>query len=291
LDNIQNEKSHPNENYAREIMELHTLGVDGGYTEQDIQEVARCFTGWSVNEQGRFIFIDEWHDFGPKTVLGQAISSERGQADGEQVLDILIGHPSTARFVCTKLARRFFGDDPPSALVEDCVTTWQGNQGDIRAVVKTILTHSLFPSAPPKLKRPFELLVSLLRATNAEYHGDAALIARLDRLGHRPFAWTTPDGYPDTAVEWSGNLLGRWNLCLEAFQNALPGVSLPLDEIEKAGAVHYGSSEWLTFWGRLLLWRDLSPADQTALQTYLAQAPTREAALGLLAASPAFQWR
>ncbi|MBI5959737.1 MAG: DUF1800 domain-containing protein, partial [Chloroflexi bacterium] len=125
LDNVLNEKSHPNENYAREIMELHTLGVEGGYTEQDVQEVARCFTGWSVDGRGEFEFKDEWHDPGEKTVLGHVITAGGGKDDGDRVLDILIDHPNTARFVCTKLARRFISDDPPAGVIDSCVASWQ----------------------------------------------------------------------------------------------------------------------------------------------------------------------
>ena len=150
LDNVVNEKSHPNENYAREIMELHTLGVDGGYTEQDVQETARAFTGWSVNHNGEFTYIDEWHDYGPKTILGQTVRADGGKEDGNRVLEILINHPSTAQFVCTKLARRFVADDPPPTLVASCTDTWQGTNGDIRSVLKTLFTHPEFVSAPPR---------------------------------------------------------------------------------------------------------------------------------------------
>ncbi|MBI5960851.1 MAG: DUF1800 family protein, partial [Chloroflexi bacterium] len=221
---------------------------------------------------------------------------------GDRVLDILIDHPNTARFVCTKLARRFISDDPPAGVIDSCVASWQATDGDIRAVVRALLTHPDFETAAPKLKRPFELLVSLIRALGASYDGDADAIERLDRLGHRPFAWPTPDGYPDTAVEWSGNMLGRWNLALDVLGDRLPGVDVDLDELAKAGDASGSQTTWLQFFGRLFLSRDLDAADQQVLVEYAFPSGIvpaysrltgrqRVETLGLLAASPAFQWR
>jgi hypothetical protein len=298
LDNARNEKSHPNENYAREIMELHTLGVDGGYTERDIQEVARCFTGWSVSGHGEFEFKEDWHDEGEKTVLGHTIPAGGGKADGDRVLDILLAHPSTPRFVCSKLARRLVADDPPENIVGACVATWRETGGDIRALLRTVFNHPEFDTAPPKLKRPLELLISLLRATGGQYDGDPGLIRRLDQMGQRPFAWPTPDGYADTAVEWSGNMLGRWNLALDAFAGKLPGVTMEIGALAKAGAAGDDLAGWLRVFGRLLLQRDLPATDAAAIRR--AMPDTGSGALdhdqqiellGLLAASPAFQWR
>ncbi|RMF79711.1 MAG: DUF1800 domain-containing protein [Chloroflexi bacterium] len=292
LDNVANEKSHPNENYAREIMELHTLGVDGGYTEHDIKEVARCFTGWSINERGEFIFISNWHDFDEKRVLGHIIRSDDGVSDGDRVLDILLEHPATPRFVCTKLVRRLVADDPPESIVDAAVRAWRGNNGDIAPVLRAIFTHPEFETAPPKLKRPYELLVSLLRVTNASYNGDNGAINRLDQLGHRPFGWPTPDGFPDTALEWTGNQLGRWNLMIDAFTGSLPGINIDVEALADVGRVHIDDVEALNYFGRLLLKRDLLPNEVMILRD-VAETDTLQAreVLGLLAASPAFQWR
>lgn len=298
LDNVQNEKSHPNENYAREIMELHTLGVDGGYTERDIQEVARCLTGWSVNRRGEFTFIEDWHDDGAKTVLGHAIPAGGGKTDGDRVLEILLAHPSTPRYVSAKLVRRLVADDPPHSVVNACVATWQQTGGDIRAILRTIFTHPEFDQAPAKLKRPLELVVSLLRATSATYDGGADLVHRLDQLGHRPFAWPMPDGYADTTDAWRGNMLGRWNVGLDAWQGTLPGVTIDLDALTRAGGTGDDIDAWLRFYGRLLLKRDLDAADTAALRAFAGdkagQPPDsdqRVQMLGLLVGSPAFQWR
>lgn len=268
LDNTVNENSHPNENYAREIMELHTLGVDGGYTEQDIQEVARCLTGWSVNDRGRFVFRSEWHDNGKKVVLGHEIPANGGQRDGELVLDILVNHPSTAHYVSTKLVRRFVADDPPQSIVDACVQTWQASGGDIKKIVFTLLTHPDFDIAPPKLKRPYELLVSLLRTTNAQYNGDDGLVNWLVRLGHRPFGWVTPDGYPDVATIWANNLFGYWQLEKAAIHNELPGVDLDIWDIAKHVGVEREADAMIDFFGRLFYNRRLNPTEEAAIKSF-----------------------
>ena len=291
LDNVRNTADTLNENYAREIMELHTLGVDNGYTEADIPEVAKCFTGWTVNSRGEFTFIPEAHATGEKYVLGEIIRSDDPMAEGERVLEILINHPNTANYISRKLVRRFIADDPPESIVSACVQTWTTTQGNIREIVRTILTHPEFDSAPLKLKRPFELVTSLLRVTNASYSGNRGLINRLENMGHRPFGWATPDGYPDTAVEWTGNMLDRWNLCLDAFTDNLPGVGINLDDLQNnAGSTETRSI--IRFFGRLFLKQDLNANDETELLNFMNVADDNlRTTLGLLAASPAFQWR
>jgi uncharacterized protein (DUF1800 family) len=304
LDNTENEKSHPNENYAREIMELHTLGVEGGYNEQDVQEVARCLTGWTKDGRGEFTFRSEWHDDREKTVLGHTIPAGGGKSDGDHVLEILADHPSTARYVCIRLVRRFVADDPPGSIVNACVQTWQATDGDIRSILRTLLNHPDFGAAPPKLKRPFELLVSMLRATNANYDGNTDLVRRLDRMGHRPFAWPTPDGYPDRAEVWGGNLLPRWNLADDLANGRLPGVQIDLWKIAEKVGVDRDPNALLRFFGRLFFARDLNPAEEAALWSFalgesgsppnLKKAEGREQmikTLGGLLASPDFQWR
>jgi hypothetical protein len=297
LDNVENEKSHPNENYAREIMELHTLGVDGGYTERDIQAVARCFTGWTVSDSGAFVFIPEWHDQGEKQVLGHTIPAGGGQQDGERVLDILLAHPSTPRFVCTKLARRFVADDPPADLIQAMVSTWRNDtvrdqNGQIPAVLRTMFTHPRFLDAPPKFKRPFALLASMLRATNANYSGHPVLLARLADMGHRPFNHPTPDGYPDTAQAWTGDLLGRWNLAIDLVTGQLPGIRIDTSPfIERARA----SADPLGFLNAALVRQPLTAQMRQTITDFAAGAADDDEwmlrAMGGLLASPAFQWR
>ena len=301
LDNTVNERSHPNENYAREIMELHTLGVYGGYTENDILEVARCFTGWTKNGRGEFEFRSDWHDDGEKVVLGHTIPAGGGKSDGDRVLEILIEHPSTAQFVCTKLVRRFIADDPPQDIINACVTTWQETNGDIRSILRTLLNHPEFDNAPPKYKRPFELLVSVLRATNAKYDGDAAIFEWLDKMGHRPFSWTTPDGYPDIQTAWVNNIFWYWKLEDDSATNSLPGVDIDLWEIAEHVDVEDDTERMIRFFGRLMLKHDLNDVDFGELRKFsnnfslnLGKSDGREhmeLTLGLLLKSQAFQYR
>jgi uncharacterized protein (DUF1800 family) len=172
LDNALSSASGINENYAREVMELHTLGVDGGYTQRDVQEVARCFTGWTVDkveQPSAFVFREDMHDAGEKTVLGHAIPAS-GYNEGETVLDILVHHPSTAKFIATKLVRRFVADDPPASLINRAAEVFTRTDGDISAMLRTILTSDEFFSPDAfraKVKSPFELIASSLRAMNA----------------------------------------------------------------------------------------------------------------------------
>ncbi len=310
LDNNLNEQSHPNENYAREIMELHTLGVDGGYTEQDVVEVARCFTGWTVNSRGHFEYNAEWHDAGEKLVLGEVIPAGGDQSDGDRVLEILINHPSTARFVCTKLVRRFVADEPPQNIIEACLQTWTASNGDIKRVLKTLLMHSDFDNAPPKFKRPFEFVVSLLRSLNGDYSGDYELVDRLERMGQRPFTWVTPDGFPDEMSAWANGLLKYWNFAQDvvnfkedSYTNRIDGTDVDIWHIAEHVDVEDDSAAMLKFFGRLILKRDLSDDEAQKLSDFLySESSTLNLkddddrqqminTLGLLTASPAFVYR
>jgi uncharacterized protein (DUF1800 family) len=291
LDNIANEKSHPNENYAREIMELHTLGVDGGYTENDVLEVARCFTGWSVSDRGEFEYRAEWHDDGEKQVLGQTIAAGGGKSDGDRVLEILLNHPSTARYLSTKLVRRFVADEPPALLVDDLTQTWRESQGNIPTVMRRLLQHDLFWTAPRKFKRPLELVVSLLRVTNATYNGRAGLVEHLQTMGQRPFGFATPDGYPDTADEWNSSLVPRWNFALDAVNGEQNGVSVPIDDWRR-----FARDDAINRLGQALLLRDLTSQEQQAIVSVIGEKSTYNqndirTILAMLLSSPAFQWR
>jgi len=226
-----------NENYARELMELHTLGVDGGYTQQDVVEVARCFTGWTIDrpqQGGGFIFRPAAHDRGAKRVLGQVIPAGGGQHDGEHVIDILVRHEATARFIATKLARRFVSDDPPAALVERTAATFRRTDGDIRATLETIVTSPEFWSAEAyraKIKTPLEVVASAVRALDGRLVADPvggggiALAREVGKLGAPLYEAQPPTGYPDRAEAWvnTGALLGRMNFALGLAQNRVRG--------------------------------------------------------------------
>jgi uncharacterized protein (DUF1800 family) len=211
-----------NENYARELMELHTLGVDGGYTQQDVTEVARCFTGWTIDrprEGGSFIFRARAHDPGAKRVLGQMIPAGGGERDGERVIDLLVRHPSTARFISTKLARRFVADDPPAALVDRAAKRFRDTNGDIREVVRTIVTSPEFFAADAyraKVKSPLEFVVSAVRATGMQMANVQPLVQAVRNLGMPLYGCQPPTGYADKAEAWvnSGALLNRMNFAV-----------------------------------------------------------------------------
>ena len=235
-----------NENYAREIMELHTLGVDGGYTQKDVIDVARAFTGWSIDrprEQGAFVFRLPAHDQGEKHILGHTLPPGGGEQDGVRVIEILSRHPSTARFIAAKLARRFVSDDPPPALVERAAKTFRDSDGDIRKVMVTIISSPEFFSAEAyraKIKTPLELVASSVRALDGELAppaaggpqpgGGFALAQQVGKLGEPLYQQQPPTGYPDVADAWvnAGALLNRMNFALGLTANRVPGVRVDL---------------------------------------------------------------
>jgi Protein of unknown function (DUF1800) len=246
----QGRRAGLNENYARELMELHTLGVEGGYSQKDITEVARCFTGWTIDrpyEVGRFVFRAATHDDGEKTVLGHRIAPGGGERDGERVIDLLVRHPATARFVATKLTRRFVSDEPEPAVVERVARTYRETDGDIRMMLRTILGSTEFFSSAAyraKIKKPSELVVSAVRALGASLDKEAAaglaLAQASARIGEPLYQVQPPTGHPDTAEAWvnAGALLARMNFALGLAQNRIPGTRVDSDRLR--GTVSLG---------------------------------------------------
>jgi len=220
-----------NENYGRELLELHTLGVDGGYTQQDVINVARDLTGWTIKPPaagGGFVFRPEMHDAGEKIVLGHKLAAGRGMEDGEDVLDIVSRHPSTARFIATKLVRHFVSDDPPKALVDQAAAVFMKTNGDIREVVRTIITSNEFFSQQAyrsKVKSPFEVVVSAMRAMDAQPDSTPRTAQVIAYLGQPIFGHQAPNGYPDTGDAWmnAGAILNRINFGMAAAANRIPG--------------------------------------------------------------------
>ncbi len=219
-----------NENYGRELMELHTLGVDGGYTQKDVTEVARCFTGWTIDKPRQyadFKFDDRLHDPDPKIVLGKKIHAG-GMKDGEQVIDLLVHHPSTAKFVSTKLARRFVSDNPPPVLVNRMAQTFQSSDGDIKAVLHTMIWSPEFwsrESYRAKIKTPFELVVSAVRALGTDVDTPMPLVQWVGRIGEPLYQCQPPTGYSDKSEAWvnTGALLNRLNYSLALAGNRMRG--------------------------------------------------------------------
>ncbi len=223
-----------NENYGRELLELHTLGVDGGYTQKDVIEVARCFTGWTIakpRKGGSFDYNDKVHDKGQKIVLGHVIKAGGGMNDGLEVLDILAHHPATAHFISLKLAQRFVADDPPPSLVDRMAKTFLKTDGDLRQVMQTMLTSPEFWSQGAyraKVKTPFEMVASAVRATNGDVTSAFLLANELQKLGEPLYRKIEPTGYSSANAEWvsSAALLERMNFALALAHNRVPGVSI-----------------------------------------------------------------
>ncbi|HXE59140.1 MAG TPA: DUF1800 domain-containing protein [Gemmatimonadaceae bacterium] len=227
-------RSGLNENYGRELLELHTLGVDGGYTQADVIAAARAFTGWTIDRPqlgGGFVFRPALHDAGEKRFLGRTLDAGRGIEDGEQILDILARSPATARFIATKLARRFVSDSPPPALVERAAATFTRTDGDIRETLRTILTSPEFFSRDAyraKVKSPFELVVSALRTVDAQPDTTPRTARIIARLGEPLYMHRDPNGYPETGDAWinTGSILNRINFGLALAAGRLPGIDL-----------------------------------------------------------------
>lgn len=307
-----------NENYARELMELHTLGVDGGYTQADVTEVARVLTGWGVMpygdrrgrierriasgnrnlvREGEFLFRKRWHDTGAKVVLGRTFPPGGGVEEGESVLDMLSEHPSTARFISTKLARRFVSDHPPEALVRRMAETFAETDGDLAAVMATLAQSRAFwaeAGKRSKLKSPFELVVSALRALDANVRRSRPIMQWLDRMGQPLYGYTPPTGHPDYAESWmtAGALIARMNFGIHLATGRIKGVWLKRlpkrrqrDTMTTDGA--------LSVYGALLLpARDARAVAAEVRRTIPRDAERKDMqVVGMLLASPEFQYR
>lgn len=247
LDNQMNVAGVPNENYARELMELHTLGVHGGYTQADVKEVARCFTGWTVENRilrprGRFRFDEALHDKGAKVVLGRTLY-KGGQADGEEVLEILASHPKTAAFLAQKLTRFFLGD--AGKPLEGAVTqAYLATKGDIRSMLRPILASEALITGPGVVRRPFDYAVACLRATGADTDAGGALQKHLESMGQPLHQWPMPDGYPDRTSSWTGSLLARWNFALALCSGNIPGTTVKPEAANMAMALAGPQFQW-----------------------------------------------
>jgi uncharacterized protein (DUF1800 family) len=303
LDNQANVKAWPNENYAREVMELHTLGVNGGYTQQDVMELARILTGWSLKEHwawGEFTFDDEAHDPAAKQWLGQTVTPDN-QAEGELALEVLAIHPQTGHFLATKLVRRFICDWPERnapELVAKTVAAFTRTKGDIRAMLRVVLLDGLaaWPGPlPPKFKRPIEFVTSAMRQLPVETDGGQSVQMEVETMGQADYEWPTPDGPPDIAEAWLRNLLPRWRFAAKLAHNEYQGTRWQwsptlLNELEHPAAL-------LDHLSHLLLGSALDTASHRTMlaaltpgqRDDLSQAAPMLAA-GILA-SPLFQWR
>ena len=301
-DSMQNQQRRTppglNENYARELMELHTMGVESGYTQKDIVEVARAFTGWTIAdprgyrraaaneikgmenrqldrlqsmpgvpddlESGEFYFNERWHDKDAKTVLGQKVN-EGGVKDGLKVIDILVKQPATAKFIARKLSVKFVSDTPSDRLVNRVASAFTKSNGDIKTTLRAIFDDDEF-FAPAtyraKIKTPFELAVSAIRTIGAETNSSPAILAMLNKLGEVPYGYQAPTGYPDTAEDWvnTGALLERLNFAVALASNQIPGTRVDLKRFEAANKTAIMNKAIAA-----VLDNDLSPATRSTL--------------------------
>jgi uncharacterized protein (DUF1800 family) len=298
LNNQQNSRTSPNQNYAREVMELHTVGVTGGYTQQDIVEVARCFTGWRYitttgdPNRGTFLFNQNVHDTGTKLVLGNTITSA-GVNEGLLVLRILAEHPATARYIATKLLKWFISYEPSEALIADVAESFRQSGGDIKTVVKRVLDIENVRWAPPLFKRPFHYVASGLRVMNANMtRYDSLRFTWLSGMGQIPFNWNPPNGYPHAFEYWGTLVLPRWNFAFSLPISGNVGGATVDTTALLAGAntaqLIANRIDQLVFGG------EMPVVDKTALVAYLRPDPPTTTrirdAFGLALASPGFQW-
>lgn len=286
LDQQASNARQPNENYARELLELHSLGVKGGYTQKDVMEVARCFTGWTEERDffkpvGQFKFDPALHDSGEKQVLGHRIPAGNGIEDGQKVLEIVALHPATAAHLAGKLCRFFLGSDEGAPRV---AKVYLDAKGDIPTVLREIRKLADEGRAEPTLKRPFDFVVSALRALDAETDGADGVQRHLEQMGQPLYQWPMPDGYPDATEAWTGSLLGRWNFAVELCRNQIRGTRVDVAALTRrmseAQAVE-------TVFAEPLESDRIAPVRAAVGRKALD--PAMQAALAL--ASPEFQWR
>ena len=286
LDGHDNKVVHPedkpNENHARELLELHTLGVDGGYTQRDVLEAARCMSGWTYGHSfmhggvSRVGFDSGRHDDGAKEVLGVTIPAGGGENDLERLIDIVCEHQSTSRYVARRLARVFIADSPPVEVVEAIAACYRSSGGDIPEMLETVFGLPAFrENAGTLFKRPFRYLVSVLRATDADTNGGVTIQKHLRRMGQPPFEYPTPDGYPLEAEPWFGSLLWRWNFSLDLLAGRIPGATVQGKDLVR----RFGSSDQLL--AHLIGRRPTS---------FELEQMNGEDGISIALASPAFQW-
>lgn len=317
LDNLSNTRSGPNENFARELLELHTLGAENylgfmdpfdvppcpedptypiGYTDVDVYETAAAFTGWTVanghwqypNENnGAFVYRALWHDAGPKFVLGKFLNPEQpAMKDGQDILDRLASHPRVARFICRKLIRRFFADEPPQALVDSAAAVFRSNwqQPDqIARTLRHILLSDLAYSAwGAKMRRPFEAVVAAMRSLGMDYTlriGDARsdeVMWRMASTGHTPYEWPAPNGYPDRSTAWSGSSSMAMTWKLLNWLTETSNASVPLAPILATTRTGLPAAQWtarrlVDFWCQRVLGYLPPQGRRQVLTAFLAQ--------------------
>ena len=295
LDQTVSRVGAPNQNYARELLELHTLGVDGGYTQQDVAELSRVLTGWTIQGRGNFFFNAALHDFGPKTVMGVTIPASSTTvgaaaiAEGENMIDMLVNHPNTATYVSTKLLKWLLTPEPTAQQIGAIAAVFRATKGDIKLVVRAILNSGWVAAAPLRFKRPFHYLVSAIRGANAAVTNTATMNGQMTTLGQPLYLWETPDGYPDSFEFWSGNLMPRWQ-----FASTVSALRTGTIVIDSAPYLVGTTDAAIDLMNTNFYSGEMDLVTRTSLLTYLKGGTFNDArvreTLSLAIASEAFQW-
>jgi uncharacterized protein (DUF1800 family) len=298
LDQNRSQTPTPNQNYAREIMELHTLGVNGGYTQTDVAELSRILTGWTTTGTGTFTFNKNMHDRGAKTYLGRAFPAMPTTAadtlqmgEGDTAIQMLVDHPSTAAYISLKLSRWLLAYTPPQSVVDAATAVYLSTGGDIPSMIRSILTSKNLMASPAKYKRPFHLAASTLRAMGAQVANVRSVRQRADQMGMPIYFWQQPNGYPDRVDWWSGLVLSRWSFMTDvSSRNTAAQTKIdtaPFRAVDTADGV-VAQINARMFGGEMPL------VLKSGLLTYLkagtySDARVRET-LGLAASATQFQW-
>jgi uncharacterized protein (DUF1800 family) len=280
---VIDDDDRPNENYARELLELHTLGVHGGYTQRDVMETARCLSGWTYENRpfrlraARVAFNPKRHDNGAKHVLGHTIPAGGGADDLDRVIDIVCNHPSTARYIATKLCRRFVADPAPDDAVKQVADAFTQSHGDIRATLRALFQSDAFTSSRGNLfKRPLRFAISALRAIDADSDCAQPTTAYLQQMGQAPFQYPTPDGYPIEQAPWLGGLLFRWHMAVNMVAGRMKDTKVDIAKLTK-------QFDGRTQFAAHLIGRAPNDLERTLIED-------SDAPVALMLASPAFQW-
>ncbi|MEM7801260.1 MAG: DUF1800 domain-containing protein [Chloroflexota bacterium] len=294
LDNTRNFAEHPNENYARELLELHTLGVYGGYTQDDVMSVAGLLSGLTIRQNrsnaGQVYLNEGNHDASDQTILSTSYAGSDGEEAIAQLIDDLCSHPSTAQHISSKMVQRFVADDPPSELIDQVVQTYQQTDGDIKAMLRTIFHSVQFAHAPAKFKRPIQYVVSTCRALDVDVRPSRDLYSWFVQMGQVPFMWPRPDGYPDQAEAWVSNQLPRWNFAHDLVSGGIDGAALDFERL-----VGLNQEDPLQTIASLLYGETLNAQMLETFRQHMAsgsndnQRRRQEEVLSLMLASPDFQ--
>jgi hypothetical protein len=278
-------------------MELHTMGADGGYTQQDVEEVTRCFTGWTLWPRsagatyGTFRFNPSAHDNGQKTVLGNIIPAGGGMQDGITVINILIDYPSTAQYLARKLCSWLLQENPPQSVVNEVAAAYTATRGDIKTMIRAALKPNVLADAEPKYKRPFHHFVSAMRALPTTLTTTQTVRTQLNAAGHHPFYWGTPDGYPDKLDYWVGLILPRWNFGASLLNGNINGASVNVTAFFNGLTT---SQQMIDRIDQAIFAGEMPAAEKARIRNYmLPDSPStqrRQEGIGLAIGSPAFQW-